>query len=299
MKIGIDIGGSHIAIGLIDEKGNILLKKEKNLTKADKENMGKFIEETVAITINNILVERSLTSKDIEKIGIACPGTIKNGVIVYSNNLMIENLNIVEKLQRYFNIPIKIANDAKCAGMCEKTFGSLKDYDDAVFMCLGTGVGGAVFMDGKMLKPKRYEGLEIGHIAIEKNGIQCTCGRKGCLEKYASMKELRDKITERLGLSSNLNGEIIFELAKREQDKIRDIVEEFSDYLAEGIINIVNIFEPEAICIGGSYVYHTDILLDKLNEALSRKTTFNREQPKIVMAEYANDAGIIGATLLE
>lgn len=121
----------------------------------------------------------------------------------------------------------------------------------------------------------------------------------GCFERYASMKGLRDKLKERLGLSGNLSGEIIFELVKREPEKIRDIVDEFSSNLAEGIVNIVNIFEPEAICIGGSYVYHTDILGDKLNEALKRAKPFNGELPKIVMAQYANDAGIIGATLLE
>ena len=298
MRIGIDIGGSHIAVGLVDNKGNIILKKEKNTSSDNKKNIEKFIEETIAISINNILQEKDLKIKDIEMIGIACPGSSKDGVIVKAENLGIYNLNIVEKLGRYFSAPIKLANDAKCAGLCEKKYGALKKYSDAVFMCLGTGIGGAVFLNGKMLKPKKYPGMEIGHILICKDGNQCTCGRKGCFETYASMKGLRDKITERLGISKELSGEIIFELAKRELEKIDDILEEYANNLVEGITNIVNIFEPEAICIGGSYVYHTDILGDKVEQKLKSARTFNREIPEIVMAQFENDAGIIGATLI-
>lgn len=120
----------------------------------------------------------------------------------------------------------------------------------------------------------------------------------GCFEIYASMKRLRDKIAKRLNLSEELNGEIIFEFAKRNMDKIEDILEEFADDLVEGITNIVNIFEPEAICIGGSYVYHTDILEEKVNNALKEAKTYNKEIPKIVTAQFENNSGIIGATLL-
>ena len=120
----------------------------------------------------------------------------------------------------------------------------------------------------------------------------------GCFEIYASMKRLRDKIAKRLNLSEELNGEIIFEFAKRNMDKIEDILEEFADDLVEGITNIVNIFEPEAICIGGSYVYHTDILEEKVNNALKKAKTYNNETPKIVTAQFENNSGIIGATLL-
>ena len=120
----------------------------------------------------------------------------------------------------------------------------------------------------------------------------------GCFEVYASMKRLREKIARRLNISEELNGEIIFEIAKRNTEKIEDIVEEFAKNLAEGITNIVNIFEPEIICIGGSYVYHTDILEEKVKNALNKAKTYNNEIPKIVTAQFGNDSGIIGATLL-
>lgn len=298
MRIGIDIGGSHIAVGLVDNKGNIIVKKEKNINSEGRKNIDKLIEETTAIAINEILRDNNIKIEDIQSIGIACPGTSKDGVVVKAENLGIYDFHIVEKLQRYFSAPIKLSNDAKCAGLCEKKYGALKNYNDAIFMCLGTGIGGAVFMNGKMLVPKRYVGTEIGHMVIKKDGLLCNCGRRGCFEVYASMKRLRDKIAERLNLSEDLNGEIIFELAKRDSDKIDDLLEEFADNLAEGIANLVNIFEPEAICIGGSYVYHTDVLGEKVEKALKKVKTYNNEMPEIVLAQFQNDSGIIGATLL-
>lgn len=298
MKIGIDIGGSHIAVGLVDNKGNIIAKKEKNINSEDRKNINKVIEETIAVAINEILRDNNIKVENIEMIGIACPGTSKDGIVVKAENLGLYDFNIVEKLQRYFSVPIKLLNDGKCAGLCEKQYGALKPYKDAIFMCLGTGIGGAVFMNGKMLVPKRYSGMEIGHTLLKKDGLKCNCGRNGCFEVYASMKRLRDRIAEKLNLSKDLNGEIIFELAKKDIDKINDILEEFAENLAEGIVNLVNIFEPEAICIGGSYVYHTDILEEKVNRALKKAKIYNNEIPEIVLAQFDNNSGIIGATLL-
>lgn len=298
MKIGIDLGGSHIAVGLVDIKGNIIEKKERNINSENRKNVTKFIEETIAISINEILRENNMKQEDIEMIGIACPGTSKDGIVIKAENLGIYNFDIVERLQRYFSAPIKLSNDAKCAGLCEKKYGALKNYDDAVFMCLGTGIGGAVFINGKMLQPKRYAGMEIGHMVIKKDGIDCNCGRKGCFEGYASMKRLKNEIAERLGLSEGLSGEIIFEFAKRNIDKIDDIISRYVENLAEGITNIINIFEPEAVCIGGSYTYQRDILEDRLNKALEKSSPFNKEVPQILTAQFENDAGIIGATLL-
>ncbi len=120
----------------------------------------------------------------------------------------------------------------------------------------------------------------------------------GCFEVYASMKKLREKIAKRLNLSKELNGQIIFEFAKRNTEKIDDILEEFAVNLVEGIINLVNIFEPEIICIGGSYVYHTDILDEKVKKALKKAKTYNKEIPQIITAQFENSSGIIGATLL-
>ena len=178
MKVGIDLGGSHIAVGLVESNGNILIKKEKDINTEDKNNIEKFIEETIAISINEILRNKKIKSEDIEMIGIACPGTSKDGTIVKAENLKIYNFPIVEKLQKYFSAPIRLSNDAKCAGLCEKKYGAIKQYKDAIFICLGTGIGGAIFMDGKMLIPKRYLGMELGHMTIKKDGLECSCGTR-------------------------------------------------------------------------------------------------------------------------
>lgn len=185
--------------------------------------------------------------------------------------------------------------------MAEKKFGSLKTYEDALFLILGTGVGGAVFLQGELLIPKRYSGFEVGHMVIEKNGIQCNCGRKGCFEVYGSIKRLKEKIKYEFSLSSIHGKEIKeFMIKNKENEKLNKILDTYIENLSVGIANLINIFEPEAISIGGSFVHYKEILLEKLeNKLLEKKELYNKEDiPKIVMAELKNDAGIIGAAMI-
>lgn len=300
MKIGIDIGGSHIAVGLV-ENGKIIMKKERDITNIDKENIEGFLIEIMVQYINEILDEKNIKMKDIEKIGIASPGTIKNGVIIKATNLGIKNFNIIFELRKYFNIDITIKNDGKCATLAEKEYGSVQKYSDIVYLCLGTGIGSGVIMNNKLLEPKRYEGFELGHTVIEKEGILCTCGKKGCLEQYASMRALKQSLISTLNLDKNINGSDLLEILKNKKEDVyvNKIIDEYINNLALGIENIINIFEPEAICIGGSFVYYKEILLEKLKSKLKEKNaTFNNETiPYIVCAKLQNDAGIIGATL--
>lgn len=300
MKIGIDIGGSHIAVGLV-KNGKIIMKKERDITNIDKENIEGFLIETMVQYINEILDEKNIKMKDIEKIGIASPGTIKNGVIIKATNLGIKNFNIIFELRKYFNIDITIKNDGKCATLAEKEYGSVQKYSDIVYFCLGTGIGSGVIMNNKLLEPKRYEGFELGHTVIEKEGILCTCGKKGCLEQYASMRALKQSLISTLNLDKNINGSDLLEILKNKKEDVyvNKIIDEYINNLALGIENIINIFEPEAICIGGSFVYYKEILLEKLKSKLKEKNaTFNNETiPYIVCAKLQNDAGIIGATL--
>jgi len=154
--------------------------------------MSNVVLETIKELLNQILKEQQV--EQIESIGIAFPGTVSNGVVVKAENLGIENLKLVEELKEDFDMPIYLENDAKCAAIAEKKYGSLKSYEDALFLIVGTGVGGAAFLDGKLLKPKRYSGFEVGHMVIQKHGDECNCGRAGCFEAYASMKRLKEKI---------------------------------------------------------------------------------------------------------
>ena len=231
---------------------------------------------------------------------MAIPGTVSDTHIIKADNLHIKDFNIVSEINKYFNIPIMLRNDAKCAAIAEKEYGGLKKYDDALFLTIGTGIGGAVYLGGKLLKPKKYEGFEIGHMVIKKDGIKCNCGRKGCFEKYASMKALKDKVQKSFE-NENLTGIEIKELLtdNKNNEKIEKIIDEYIEDLKIGIANLINIFEPQTISIGGSFVYFKDILLDKLIQKLSEKNVLfnNQEPPKIIMAKLKNNAGIIGSVI--
>ena len=312
MKIGIDIGGSHIGIGLVDENGNIVEKYETDINGNNKSgDLNKFIEQFILLTIKKLCEERK-----IELIGIASPGTPKDGKLTNLVNLGIDELDIAQIIKKEFNGKIQINNDAKCAGLAEKQYGSLKDYDDAVFMCLGTGIGGAVFLGGKELKPKRNPGFEIGHMIIKKDGISCNCGKSGCFETYCSMKRLKNALIDAMGLNKDINAKELLNVLKERNKNLKEheeklkkrneeivvqkILEEYIDNLIIGLSNVIDLLEPEAICLGGSFVYFKDILYEMLlKEFNSRKYVFNKSAlPVIKLATLGNDAGIIGATIM-
>lgn len=300
MNIGIDVGGSHIGLGIVDNNGKIIFKQEKDYLTQERD-MSDIVMNTIKTLINEITATSSIDLKNIENIGIAFPGTVSNGVVVKAENLGIQNLKIVELLTNSFKCNIKLENDAKCAAIAEKKYGSLKNYDDALFLIIGTGVGGAVFLNGQLLKPKRYSGFEVGHMVIEKDGIRCNCGRNGCFESYASMKRLKEKIKNEFDLP-NSDGKQIreFILNNKENEKLSLILKNYIEYLSIGICNLINILEPEAISIGGSFAHYKEIFLERLEKKLSEKVElYNKENvPKILIAELKNDAGIIGASMI-
>jgi len=303
MKIGIDIGGSHIGIGLIEED-KIIAVKDKILNEEDKKDIENCILSNIETMVSELLLENNFKIEDISLMGIGAPGTIVDGKIVKATNLQVKDFNIVSKLKEKYYIPIQIRNDAKCAGLAEKIYGSLREYDDCLFLCIGTGIGGAAFMNGKLLEPKRYSGLEFGHMVVHKDGKTCSCGKLGCLQAYSSIKALKSKIAETMGLDNNISGKTLREeILIKDYLKIEEDIEEFLDHLKIGLCNLIDIFEPEAICLGGSFSYYEDTklfsrLIEKINEP---KSTFNSdvaiERPKIIIAEFKNDAGIIGATI--
>lgn len=302
MKIGVDVGGSHIAIGVVNSSGIIVEKIEKILTNIEKENIKDTIE-------NYIVTNFMLFSKkySIDSIGIAIPGTIHDGVILSTVNLGLENYNIVKNIQdKIDDVPITLGNDAKCAAIAEKEYGCLKGYGRSVFLTLGTGIGGAAFLDGKLLKAGIRPGYEFGHMVIQKNGIECNCGRKGCFERYASMKVFKNKLRKVLQLDETVTGKdllkIISDNNKESTDYvlIESVISEFIEDLSIGIGNLINIFEPELIGIGGSFVYFREIFLDRLKYRVGEDNLkrIGRQEPIIDTAKLGNDAGMIGATLL-
>lgn len=300
MKIGIDLGGSHIAMGIVDNRGKILEKVEKRITKAEKGNIKKVIEEYILEKTENFLKQYKVT-----EIGIAIPGTVKDGIVVKSVNLGLKNYDIIKKLQEKIHLPIQIRNDAKCAAIAENVYGALKSYDRSIFLTLGTGIGGAVIIHNELLDTGALPGCEFGHMVIEKNGKECKCGKRGCWEKYASMKAFKDSLREILGVDEKTSGKELLDIL-RKNDKnnpkymqINKLIEEYIQYLSIGISNLINIFEPEAIGIGGSFVYYEEIFLEALKKTLLEKNLLFNERKEIVIqtAILDNDAGIIGATL--
>ena len=300
MKVGIDLGGSHIAIGVVDNSGVIIEKIEKRLKNAEKRSIEKSIEEYI-IENAKLLMKKY----KISEIGIAIPGTVSDDKVIKSVNLGLENYEIVKKLKSKIQVPIKIRNDAKCAAIAENTYGCLKSYNRSIFLTLGTGIGGAVIINNKLLDTGNLPGCEIGHMSIEKDGILCKCGRKGCFEKYASMKILKDNLRKALGYDEKVSGKELFEIIRsntpesKNYDIIEKILKQYIEDLSIGIANLINIFEPEAIGIGGSFVYFEEVLLNRLKtEIISKNILFNpRENIIVKTAILENDAGIIGATL--
>ncbi len=299
MKIGIDLGGSHIAIGVVNNKGMIVEKIEKRIMSKEKENIIKVIEEYI---INNI---KSLKEKyEITNIGIAIPGTIEKGTIVKSVNLGIENYPIVKQLENKIPFPIQIQNDAKCAAIAEDRYGSLKSYQRSIFLTLGTGIGGAVLIHHQLLDTGNLPGCEFGHMTIQKEGIPCKCGKRGCWEKYASMKAFKDNLRKELGLTENTRGQELLEMIRQNESQKEDkdqritkVMDEYIENVSIGISNIINIFEPEAIGIGGSFVYFQDVLLEKIKKYIKEKELLFNPREKLIIepAILSNDAGIIGS----
>ncbi len=275
--------------------------EEQDLTREYRSNIKDNIVSLIIELLNKVVEESKINLNDIEFIGIASPGTISNNIIVQATNLGLENFDIISELQKYINLPMQIKNDSKCAALAEKYYGNMQKNDDCIFLCLGTGIGGAVFLNGEMLVPKKVSGFEIGHMVINKGGRQCNCGKRGCFETYASMRALKNKIAEVLDIDSDFSGEYMrSKLLDLNNKKVREVVEQFVEDLSVGICNLIDIFEPEVIVIGGSFSHYQDtpiyqMLLDKINNPQNR---FNKHAaPEIKMAKLKNNAGIIGATI--
>ena len=301
MKIGIDLGGSHIAVGVVSEKNIIIAKRELDIFKVQPENaMKEYIIDNIKILINQVLRDIGAPSCVITKIGIAIPGKIRNNIAYDMYNLGIKEFDIASILNKHYGVEVNIRNDAKCAALAEKEYGNLKDYDDCVFLCLGTGIGGATFIKGKMIDYTKGWCSEFGHMIINKDGIDCNCGNKGCWEKYASIKAFKNGIIELLQQEKDTDSKRILEIIKNRMIINDDIVEQFlNDYVDNimiGIINIINILQPDAICIGGGFTYFSEYLYPILINKINLKK-YNGKTPKIEIAKLKNDAGIIGSLL--
>lgn len=298
MKVGIDLGGSHIAIGVINNENKIVEQYEKDFTQEDKNRILEVVEIYIADIVNKLSQKY-----DFNEIGIAIPGVAKDGIILKTVNLGINNYNIAEKIYNKTGKNVTVRNDAKCACLAEYDNLVKKDKNfknrNILFLTIGTGIGGGVIYDGKLLEGSKFEGFELGHTTIKFDGIPCKCGRRGCFERYGSILEFKNKIKERLSLEQSCNRDELREIMKQRMNEIEDIMEEYKLNLAIGISNLINIFEPDTVILGGGFTHFAYMFGDDIkNKIVNSELLFNRRDDiDLKIAELGNDAGIIGATL--
>ncbi len=310
--IGIDLGGTNIVAGVVDENYKIISKvsTKTNLPRPEKE-----IAADMARVSVQAVKEAGLDMNQIEWVGIGTPGIANSekGIIEYSCNLGFDNTPMVDYIKEYIDKPVFIENDANAAAYGEYVAGAAKGAKNAVCITLGTGVGGGIIIDGRIYSGSNFAGAEIGHTVIEVDGPECACGRRGCFEVFSSATGLirmtkeamdNDKDTLMHKITAERNGKVTartsFDAMRMGDKTAKAVVDKFIKYLAAGITNTINIFQPDILCIGGGVCNEGDPLLLPVR-ALVKKEVYTRNSTKnteIVIAKLGNDAGIIGAAFL-
>ena len=308
--IGIDLGGTFIKGGIVNECGEIIAS-DKVPTEVEKGDKG--VAANIARLAKDLLERCDLTNSDVVGLGIGSPGMIDSaeGNVVYANNLGWENFRICDELSRLMGgMIVKIGNDANVAALGEVKFGAARNYSSAVMITLGTGVGGGIVIDGKLVEGNKGAGAELGHIVIVRGGEPCSCGRNGCFEAYSSATALiRD--TKRAMLShpdskmweigdiDSVNGKTVFDYAPIDV-YAKEVLDNYIEYLACGLVNYANVFRPEVILLGGGICAQGDNLIVPLQEIFDKEIYAGDKGPRvpILIAELENSAGLLGAAAL-
>lgn len=311
--LGIDLGGTNIAAGIVDENNHIVAKaNRKTHVPCTPEEMT----DQLAGTASDVLNKANLTLNDIPWVGIGCPGTVnrETGVIEYANNLQFSNMPMKDLLEAKMGKKVIIENDANAAAYGEYQAGALKGAKYAVAITLGTGVGSGIIIDGKIYSGSNYAGGEFGHTVIVYDGRPCTCGRNGCWEAYSSATGLITSTKEAMqkvghdtaiwkiagGSLDNVDGRTAFQAMREGDPTGKAVVDSYIAYLGCGLTNCINIFQPDILCIGGGISNEGEPLMQPLREYVERESYSINSSEKTVICRAAlgNDAGIIGAALL-
>lgn len=310
--LGIDLGGTNIVAGVVDDQYNIIQKAAgPTLLKRSFEE----IVANMAALAKEALDKAGLTEKDINYVGVGVPSSINpaDKTVVFANNLGWKNADFIGEFQKTWNIPVFLANDADSAALGEAVAGAAKEYDSILMITLGTGVGGGIVLDNKLFLGGDGYGIEPGHTLLVQGGFPCTCGRFGCLEAYASVTALiRETIDmmsvyphslmwEECGHDLNkVNGRTAFDAAKRNDEAGLMVVKQYIEYLGQGLSSMVTMLRPQAIIVGGGVSNEGEYLLEPLRNIIG--TTMYAHDilppPAVIKAKLGNDAGIIGAALL-
>lgn len=312
-SIGIDLGGTNIAVGVVDESGNILSKV--SIPTENSRNYKEIIAD-MAKASKDAMSKAGLDISELKGIGIGSPGTVdsEKGIIVYANNLKFENVPMREELRTHIDLPVYISNDANCAALGETSdAGAAKGYKNVVLITLGTGVGGGIIIDGKIYEGNYSAGAELGHSLIALDGELCTCGRKGCWEAYASATALVKQTVLAMEKDKNslmwefaagdvkkAGGRTAFDASRKGDKKALEVVGNYIKYVSEGLIDMINIFRPEIVLLGGGVSNEGEYLFTPVREYVGKYTYGGSRTPvpPVMKAGLGNDAGIIGAAML-
>ena len=307
--VGIDLGGTNTKIGLLDEDGNILFS---TIVKTESE---QGLEKTVERLANILKIQVSnlnISFEDVAGVGLGVPGPVANGRIVkfWANFPWPVDVDLAAEFEKHLGVSVKVDNDVNVITLGEMWKGGGRGYKNVLGLAIGTGIGGGVVVNGKLVSGKNGGGGEVGHIKVERDGKLCGCGQEGCWEAYASATGLVREAKSRLTVNKN---NLLYERTKDREVEAKDIFDaardgdEFSlnlvDYEAEfialGIGNLLNVLDTDVVVVGGGIALAGDILFDKINEKLRKYAMLSTlEGLKIVQAELGNDAGIYGAAYL-
>lgn len=306
---GIDLGGTNTKIGLLDEKGTMIFNT------SIKTNSQEGVEKSVKRICDTLLAKMQEYSVDIESlcsIGIGIPGPAVNKRVIkmFANFPWPKNLDLAREFEQYLGKPVYIENDVNVITLGEVWVGAAKGYDEVLGMAIGTGIGGAVISNGKIVPGKIGAAGEVGHIKLYPNGKLCGCGQKGCFEAYASATGIIREANSRLMVNKNnllyemtkdreLEAKDVFDAAKQGDKFSIDIVDDIAELISYGLGNILNILDPQIVVIGGGVALAGDLLFSKIREKLSKYALVPiLETLEIKEAMLGNDAGIYGAAYL-
>ncbi len=309
--LGIDIGGTNIACGIVDENCGIIARSK---VKTNAPRPYAEILEDIIRGAELACKEAGIAPSELDYIGIGCPGTCnqETGSVEYSNNLGFDNVPLRTDVEKRLGVKTFLGNDADAAAFGEYCAGAAKGAKNAVVITLGTGVGSGIIIDGKIYSGSNFAGGEIGHTVISVDGRQCTCGRKGCFETYSSAtglvkttKEYAEKfpeslMTKMIKQDGRISARTAYAAMKQGDETGRLVTDQYVKYLAIGITNVINVFQPDILCIGGGVCNEGDTLLQPLRKAVAEQiySKNSEKNTAIVICSLGNDAGIIGAAML-
>lgn len=309
--IGIDLGGTNIAAGLVTPEGRLVAKG--NVPTLRERPYQEIMRDMANLSLK-LIEDTGIALQDVAGIGIGSPGTpdSKEGILVYNNNLRFRNVPVRAEIQQYVNLPVYLDNDANCAALAESVAGAAKGVKYSVTITLGTGVGSGVVIDHRIYSGFNYAAAELGHTVIVVDGEPCTCGRRGCWEAYASatglirqarraVEQNPDSAILRLaqGDPAKIDAKIPFDAAKEGDPTGKQVIDQYFKYLAAGLVNVINAFQPEIIVIGGGVSKQGEFLLEPLRKLVDAEVySHDIRHAELKEALMGNDAGIIGAALL-